>query len=67
MNLTTGLSCIAGAMTSTPALSIISDVTESIEPDLIFASVYPVALIGIILTSQLLAISCRFIHTASLL
>jgi len=54
-------------MTSTPALSIISDVTESIEPDLIFASVYPVALIGIILTSQLLAISCRFIHTASLL
>ncbi|HPZ09311.1 MAG TPA: TrkA C-terminal domain-containing protein [Candidatus Eremiobacteraeota bacterium] len=61
MNLITSLSCIAGAITSTPALSIISGITESEEPDLVFASIYPVALIGIILTSQILAIICKSI------
>ncbi|MEQ8171696.1 MAG: TrkA C-terminal domain-containing protein [Candidatus Eremiobacterota bacterium] len=58
MNLSNSLSCIAGALTSSPALSVISSATNSEEPDLIFASMYPVSLICIVLTSQLLAIIC---------
>ncbi len=58
MNLSNSLSCIAGALTSSPALSVISSATASEEPDLIFASMYPVSLICIVLTSQLLAIIC---------
>lgn len=48
------LGAVSGAMTSTPALGAVSDVTDSRQPLLSYAAVYPVALI-------LMTVTCQFL------
>lgn len=48
------LGAITGAMTSTPALGAISDVTDRSEPFLAYSAVYPVSLILMTICCQLL-------------
>jgi len=50
----TVLGAITGAMTSTPALGAISDLTDRSEPFLAYSAVYPVALILMTICCQLL-------------
>lgn len=50
----TVLGAISGAMTSTPALGAISDLSDRNEPILAYTAVYPVALIFITVISQVL-------------
>ncbi len=47
---------LTGAMTSTPALSAIDPMTECNAPKIAYATVYPFALVLIILCSQLMSI-----------
>jgi putative transport protein len=56
MNFLTLLGALTGSMTSTPALSAIEPMTESNAPKVAYAAVYPVALVLIIIFSQLLAL-----------
>jgi len=48
------LGAITGSMTSTPALGVISDLTDRSEPFLAYSAVYPVALILMTICCQLL-------------
>lgn len=48
------LGAITGAMTSTPALGVISDLTDRSEPFLAYSAVYPVALILMTICCQVL-------------
>ena len=48
------LGAITGAMTSTPALGVISDLTDRSEPFLAYSAVYPVALILMTISCQVL-------------
>ncbi len=54
LNLSTTLGSICGAMTSTPGLGTVTSAAESDAPVLAYASVYPVALITVILLTRLL-------------
>jgi putative transport protein len=54
MDMLSTLGTVSGAMTSTPALGAISDVTDSRQPLLTYAAVYPVALI-------LMTVTCQFL------
>ncbi len=56
LDLLTVLGLICGAMTSTPALGTLSDLTDSRQPLLSYAAVYPVAMILITLTAQFLVL-----------
>ncbi len=47
------LGAMTGSMTSTPALSAIEPMTESDAPQIAYATVYPIALVLLILVSQL--------------
>jgi len=48
------LGALTGSMTSTPALSAIEPLTKSNAPQITYATVYPIALILIIIVSQLI-------------
>jgi len=50
------LGALTGAMTSTPALSAVEPMTDSNGPKIAYASVYPFALVLIIICSQILGI-----------
>ena len=54
MDMLSVLGVVSGAMTSTPALGAISEVTDSGQPLLSYAAVYPVALI-------LMTVTCQFL------
>ncbi len=54
MDMLSVLGVVSGAMTSTPALGAISEVTDSRQPLLSYAAVYPVALI-------LMTVVCQFL------
>lgn len=53
-NLLTNMGMLSGGMTSTPGLSVINDKTDSDAPQVTYATIYPFALIAIILISKLL-------------
>ncbi len=55
INFLTLLGALTGSMTSTPALSAIEPMTESNAPKVAYAAIYPVALVLIIIFSQILA------------
>ncbi len=55
INLLTLLGVITGGMTSTPGLTAVDAQTESDAPGIGYATVYPAALVGMIVCSQLLA------------
>jgi len=50
------LGALTGSMTSTPALSAIEPITKTNAPQVTYAMVYPLALIIIIITSQLITL-----------
>ncbi len=50
------LGCICGGMTSTPGLGALDDLTDTDEPTLAYAAVYPLALILVAVFSQVLAV-----------
>jgi putative transport protein len=50
------LGALTGSMTSTPALSAIEPLTKTNAPQVTYAMVYPMALIIIIITSQLITL-----------
>lgn len=54
MNFLTLLGTLAGGMTSTPALAAIDPMTECNAPQIAYATVYPVALVLMILFSQII-------------
>ncbi|MGL5913034.1 MAG: transporter, partial [Bacteroidales bacterium] len=54
LNYLTVLSVLAGGMTSTPGLSAITSRTETSIPQIAYATVYPFALVLMILFSTLL-------------
>ncbi len=56
MNFLIFLGGLTGSMTSTPALSVLEDVTDSDSTKIAYATVYPFALVFIILCSQLLSL-----------
>ncbi|ACB84455.1 aspartate:alanine exchanger family transporter [Natranaerobius thermophilus] len=56
LNLVHGLGAICGGMTSTPGLGALNDITDSEEPSVAYAAVYPLALILVAISSQLLAL-----------
>ncbi len=55
-DLLTVLGSVSGAMTSTPALGVVSEMTSRSEPVLAYTGVYPVALIVITVVCQILGI-----------
>jgi putative transport protein len=55
MNFLVLIGALTGAMTSTPALSAVEPMTSSNGPKIAYASVYPFALVLIIVCSQILA------------
>jgi len=55
-NFLTLIGALTGAMTSTPALSAIEPMTDSNAPKIAYATVYPFALVLIIICSQLMSI-----------
>jgi putative transport protein len=50
------IGALTGAMTSTPALSAVEPLTECNAPTISYATVYPFALVLIILCSQLMSL-----------
>jgi len=56
LNFLTLLGALTGSMTSTPALSAIEPLTKTNAPQVAYATVYPFALVLIIIASQILAI-----------
>jgi putative transport protein len=56
MNMLSLLGALTGAMTSTPGLAAIDSKTETDAPSVAYAAVYPLALVLMILFSQLLAL-----------
>lgn len=55
LNFLTLLGTITGGMTSTPGLTAINSLTDSEAPSIAYATVYPMALVAMIVASQLLA------------
>ncbi len=55
LNLIHTLGAICGGMTSTPGLGALNDITDSEEPSVAYAAVYPLALILVAIFSQILA------------
>ncbi len=55
-NLIASLACIAGGLTSTPSLALLTDRTKSEYPLVYFSSLYPLALLAIIVSSQALSL-----------
>lgn len=55
INFLTLLGTLTGSMTSTPALSAIDDMSDSDAPRVAYATVYPFALVLIVVLSQLIA------------
>ncbi|MBS4013144.1 MAG: transporter [Bacteroidetes bacterium] len=56
INFLTLLGVIAGSMTSTPGLGVVDNKTESEAPSVAYATVYPMALVLMIIFSKILAI-----------
>ncbi|MDX9752738.1 MAG: TrkA C-terminal domain-containing protein [bacterium] len=56
LNNLASIGVVCGAMTSTPALSVVSEKLDSDTPTVTFASIYAIALVAITVFSQLLAI-----------
>lgn len=56
INFLTLLGALTGGMTSTPALSAVDSMSESNAPKIAYAAVYPLALVLIVICSQLLGI-----------
>ncbi|NLT52480.1 MAG: transporter [Ignavibacteria bacterium] len=56
INFLTLLGALTGGMTSTPALSAMDTISESNAPQIAYASVYPLALVLVVVFSQLLSI-----------
>lgn len=56
LNLVHTLGSICGGMTSTPGLGALNDLTDSEEPSVAYAAVYPLALILVAISSQILAL-----------
>ncbi len=54
MNFVVLLGVLTGAMTSTPGLAAVDSMTESNAPQVSYATVYPIALVMIILISQII-------------
>ncbi|MFP4449277.1 MAG: aspartate:alanine exchanger family transporter [Bacteroidales bacterium] len=54
INFLTLIGALTGSMTSTPALSAVEPMTDSNAPQVAYATVYPFALVLLIITSQLL-------------
>jgi putative transport protein len=54
-NTLTTMGLISGAMTSTPALGAITNVTDSDLPSLTYATVYPVAVVAMTISAQIMA------------
>ena len=50
------IGALTGSMTSTPALSAVEPMTDSNGPKIAYASVYPFALVLIIICSQIMGI-----------
>lgn len=55
-NLLTLLGALAGGMTSTPGLAAISPMTKSNAPQIAYATVYPIAMVLLVLVVKLLAL-----------
>lgn len=55
LNFLTLLGVITGAMTSTPGLAAVDPMTDSNAPAVAYATVYPIALVGMIIACQLIA------------
>ena len=56
MNILTMLGGLAGSMTSTPGLAAITPITHSNAPQIAYATVYPIAMVLLVLMIKLLAI-----------
>ncbi len=56
MNFLLFLGALSGGMTSTPALSAIDSMTDSEAPKIGYATIYPFALVFMIICSQLLCL-----------
>jgi putative transport protein len=56
MNILTMLGAITGSMTSTPGLAAVDPMTDTNAPAIAYATVYPVAMVLLIIFTQLLAI-----------
>ncbi|MEA3504838.1 MAG: transporter, partial [Bacteroidota bacterium] len=56
LNFLTLIGALVGSMTSTPALSALEPVTDSNAPHVAYATVYPFALVLIIIISQIFGI-----------
>lgn len=54
MNFITMLGVLTGSMTSTPGLAAVDSMTESNAPQVGYATVYPVALVGIIIAAKII-------------
>lgn len=55
MNFLTLLGALAGGMTSTPGLSAVDSMTDTGVPQIAYATVYPFALVAIVICTQILA------------
>jgi putative transport protein len=55
------LACIAGGLTSTPSLALLTDKVKSDYPLLFFSSLYPIAMLGVIASSQVLALITQWL------
>lgn len=56
MNILTMLGAITGSMTSTPGLAAVDPMTDTNAPAIAYATVYPVAMVLLIIFTQLLAV-----------
>ena len=56
MNILTLLGGVARSMTSTPGLAAITPITHSNAPQIAYATVYPIAMVLLVLMIKLLAI-----------
>jgi len=59
MNFTNSLACVCGSMTSTPAVVSLNRMAGSEDATFYFASCYPLAVFGITLISQIIALIIR--------
>ena len=55
LNFLTLLGSLAGGMTSTPGLSAVDSMTDTAAPQVAYATVYPFALVAIVICTQILA------------
>ena len=54
LNFLSLLGAVAGSMTSTPGLAGVTSMTDSNAPAVAYASVYPVAMVGMIVACQII-------------